>query len=103
MSRENKYLKEFLNLLDNDQVFHSYLSNRLMLNQVHSLLRELTEGKKSDEEVEMEVQNLIKSVEILVSNPAGMAQVNLTREEFCNLLRTVKQQTIQNLAERRMN
>lgn len=103
MSRENKYLREFLNLLDDDQVFHSYLSNTFMLNQVHLLLRELTEGKRSEEEVEMEVQNLIKSVEILAPDPTGMAQVNLTREEFCNLLRTVKQQTIQNLAERRMN
>jgi len=103
MSRENKYLRDFLNLLDDDQVFHSYLSNTFMLNQVRSLMRELNEGIKSEEEVEREIQDLIKSVEILAPDQTGMAQVNLTRDEFCNLLRTVKDQTIQNLAERRIN
>lgn len=103
MSRENKYLNEFLNLLDDDQVFHSYLSNTFMLNQVRSLMRELNEGIKSEEDIEGEIQDLIKSVEILAPGSTGMAQVNLTRDEFCNLLRTVKNQTIQNLAERRKN
>lgn len=103
MSRENKYLRDFLNLLDDDQVFHSYLTNTFMLNQMNSLIRELNEGIRTEAEIEKEVQDLIRSVEILAPDPSGMAQVNLSKEEFCRLLKTVKDQTIQNLAERRIN
>jgi len=103
MSRENKYLRDFLNLLSEDQVFYSYLTNTFMLNQIRVITKELNEGKKDEEEVEREIQDLIKSVEILVPDSPGMAQVNLSKDEFYNLLKTVKDQTIENLAERRRN
>ena len=103
MSRENKYLRDFLNLLSDDQVFHSYLTNMFMMNQIRVLTKELNEGKKDEEHVEREIQDLIKSVEILVPDSTGMAQVNLSKDEFYRLLKTVKDQTIENLAERRRN
>lgn len=103
MSKENKYLQDFLNLLDDDQVFHSYLSNTFMLNQIGFFMRELNEGSRSETEVERDIQDLMKSIEILAPDPNGQLHVDLTKEEFYALLKNVKQQTIQNLAERRRN
>lgn len=102
MSRENKYLREFLNLLTEDQVFHSYLTNTFMLNQMNLFLKELNDGSRSEEDIERDVQDLIKSIELMSPDLSG-AEVNLTALEFCSLLRNVKNQSIQNLAERRRN
>lgn len=102
MSRENKYLREFLNLLTEDQVFHSYLTNTFMLNQMNLFLKELNDGSRTEEDIERDVQDLIKSIELMSPDLSG-AEVNLTALEFCSLLRNVKNQSIQNLAERRRN
>jgi len=103
MSRDNKYLRDFLNLLNDDQIFYSYLTNTFMLNQISSLVREMKDGIRSEEEVEKDLQNLMDSIELLAPTLGGLSQSNLTKEEFYMLLKTVKDQTIQNLAERRRN
>jgi hypothetical protein len=103
MHRNNKYLKEFLNLLSDDQVFYSYLTNTFMLNQVNTLIKELDEGIKSEEEVQIGVQELVMSLEILAPDFSGDSKVSLTKEEFLNLLKMVKYEAILNLAERRTN
>lgn len=103
MSRDNKYLRDFLNLLNDDQIFYSYLTNTFMLNQISSLVREMKDGIRSEEEVEKDLQNLMDSIELLAPTLGGISQSNLTKEEFYMLLKTVKDQTIQNLAERRRN
>lgn len=103
MSRDNKYLRDFLNLLNDDQIFYSYLTNTFMLNQISSLVREMKDGIRSEEEVEKDLQNLMDSIQLLAPTLGGISQSNLTKEEFYMLLKTVKDQTIQNLAERRRN
>jgi len=103
MPRENKYLREFLNLLTEEQVFHSYLTNSFMLNQMNLFLKELNEGKRTEEEIERDIQDLIKSIELMSPDLSGASEVKLTASEFCNLLRNVKNQSIQNLSERRTN
>jgi len=74
-----------------------------MLNQISSLVREMKDGIRSEEEVEKDLQNLMDSIELLAPTLGGLSQSNLTKEEFYMLLKTVKDQTIQNLAERRRN
>jgi len=103
MPRENKYLRDFLNLLSDDQVFHTYLSNTFMLNQMNSLFSEIRNGSRDKEEVEREILDLMRSVEIIAPDLTGMMHVNVTSEEFHGLLKTVKKQTIENLVERRRN
>lgn len=103
MSRENKYLKDFFNLLNDDQIFYSYLTNTFMLNQMNTLMMEIKEGIRDEEEIEKDLQNLMNSVELLAPSLGGLAQANLSKEEFYSLIKSVKDQTIQNLAERRKN
>lgn len=103
MSRENKYLREFLNLLTEEQVFTSYLTNTFMLNQMNFFLKELSDGSRPDDEIEKDIQNLMNSVDLLSPDPSLDSGVDLTALEFCNLVRSVKTQSIQNLAERRIN
>lgn len=103
MSNRNKYLKEFLNLLSDDQVFHSYLMNMFMINQINVLMGELESGGMSEDDVEQEIKNLMDSIDLMVPDAMGLTRASLTREEFYILLKNVKQQTIENLAERRRN
>lgn len=103
MSRENKYLRDFLNLLNDDQIFYSYLTNTFMLNQMNAFMREMKDGTRDEKEIEKDLQNLINSVELLTPSFEGTSHANLTKEEFYSLIKNVKDQTIQNLAERRKN
>jgi hypothetical protein len=103
MPKGNKYLGDFLNLLNDDQVFHTYLSNTFMLNQMNSLFSEIRNGSRDKEEVERDILDIMRSVEIIAPDLIGMMHVNVTSEEFHRLLKTVKQQTIENLVERRQN
>lgn len=103
MARTEKYLKEFLNILSEDQVFFSYLTNTFLLNQLNVLIKELEKGIKEEAEVQAEVDSLIKSLHLFSPEISGTDEVELSVNEFFNLIKTVKRQTIENLVERRKN
>ena len=103
MGRTDKYLKEFLNILSEDQVFFSYLTNTFLLNQLRVLLDELENGIKEESQIQQEVDSLIKSLELFSPEITGMNEVELSVNDFFNLIKTVKRQTIENLVERRKN
>jgi hypothetical protein len=46
---------------------------------------------------------LIKSLELFSPEITGMNEVELSVNDFFNLIKTVKRQTIENLVERRKN
>jgi hypothetical protein len=100
---ENKYLRDFLNLLNDDQVFYSYLTNTFILNQLNVLNKELEQEKRSRVEIETDIQNLIRSVEIMIPEALGLNSVKVSKEDFYELVKTVRNQTIENLIERRKN
>lgn len=103
MGRSEKYLKEFLNILSEDQVFFSYLTNTFLLNQLNVLLKEFEKGTKKESEIQAEVDYLIKSLELFSPEMTGMDQIELSVNDFFDLIKAVKRQTIENLVERRKN
>lgn len=103
MSRDNKYLREFFNLLTNDQVFYCYLTNTFVLKQLSVLMNDLKEGEKTEQQVDKEIQDLIHSMGIISPEISGLVEVELSKEDFYNLIRSVKAQSIENLIERRKN
>jgi len=102
-NNDNKYLRDFLNLLNDDQVFYSYLTNTFMLNQMTVLFKELEQQNRPIIEIENDIQDLIRSVEIMIPEAFGMNSVRVTKEDFYQLVKTVRTQTIENLVERRKN
>lgn len=103
MQEENKYLNEFFNFLTCDQVFYCYLTNTFMLKQISVLLGSLKDGTKTELEVNQEIESLIQSLGIISPEVSGLVEVELTREDFYNLIKSIKGQSIENLAERRKN
>lgn len=103
MSRDNKYLRDFFNMLTDDQVFYCYLTNTFMLKQISVLLNELREGDKTEKQVDKEIQDLIDSMGIISPEISGLVEVELSKDDFYNLIKSVKGQSIENLAERRKN
>jgi hypothetical protein len=103
MQQENKYLNEFFNVLTDDQVFYCYLMNTFMLKQISVLIGSLKDGTKTELEVDQEIKSLIQSLGIISPEVSGLVEVELTREDFYNLIKSVKRQSIENLAERRKN
>lgn len=103
MSRDNKYLRDFFNLLNDDQVFYCYLTNTFILKQISVLMNELKDGLKTEQDVDREIQGLISSMGIISPEISGLVEVELSKEDFYNLIKSVKGQSIENLAERRKN
>jgi hypothetical protein len=103
MQQENKYLNEFFNFLTDDQVFYCYLTNTFMLKQISVLMESIKDGSRTESEVNKEIESLIQSLGIISPEVSGLVEVELTREDFYNLIKSVKGQSIENLAERRKN
>jgi hypothetical protein len=74
-----------------------------MLKQISVLLGSLKDGTKTELEVNQEIESLIQSLGIISPEVSGLVEVELTREDFYNLIKSVKGQSIENLAERRKN
>lgn len=103
MGRTEKYLREFLNILSEDQVFFSYLTNTFLLNQIQALINDLNNGLKEESEIQKEVNTLIESLQLFSPEMTGLNEIDLSVNDFFNLIRSVKRQTLENLIERRIN
>lgn len=90
-------------MLTDDQVFYCYLTNTFILKQISVLLNELREGDKTEKQVDKEIQDLIDSMGIISPEISGLVEVELSKDDFYNLIKSVKGQSIENLAERRKN
>lgn len=109
MQKDNNHLHSFLNLLNSEQVFHSYMTNTFMLNQINTMMKDLSSGKISERDLKMEITRLMGSVDMIQTDnidsidSMGSVNTNISPEEFYSLLSNVKKQTILNLIERRRN
>jgi len=103
MGRTEKYLREFLNILSEDQVFFSYLTNTFLLNQIQALINDLNNGLKEESEIQKEVNTLIESLQLFSPEMTGLNEIDLSVNDFFNLIRSVKRQTLENLIEKRIN
>jgi hypothetical protein len=109
MQKDNNHLHSFLNLLNSEQVFHSYMTNTFMLNQINTMMKDLSSGKISERDLKMEITRLMGSVDMIQTDnidsidSMGSVNTNISPEEFYSLLSNVKKQTILNLIERRKN
>lgn len=91
-----------MNILTDDQVFNSYLTNTFMLNQLNALKRDLRNGKITNDEMSEKIKEMLLSVESMPPDSIGFP-MDITNEEFYEVINVVKKETIENLIERRKN
>jgi hypothetical protein len=74
-----------------------------MLKQISVLMESIKDGSRTESEVNKEIESLIQSLGIISPEVSGLVEVELTREDFYNLIKSVNVKSIENLAERRKN
>lgn len=96
-------MQEILNNLSSDIVFRSYLNNSFILNQMNSYMEEIEECKRERDEVEKDMDQLIRNIQMMMPYNIVEPGKKIDRYEFMTMVDKVKNESITNLIERRKN
>jgi hypothetical protein len=61
-----------------------------MLKQISVLMESIKDGSRTESEVNKEIESLIQSLGIISPEVSGLVEVELTREDFYNLIKSVE-------------